>query len=188
MTQISETDKAYAAGFFDGEGCVDIRYRTTHGGKYERFELRITIPQIAVDVLLWMQAKFGGLVDIHGGPKCSRWLMTGREAAQFLATVMPYLNVKRTQAETAIQFAATFPKKRKSNGRAGFERVSPQVREQRLECFLRLREIRKEGNVSPSGNRDPLSSEKAILGLSQQKRAVGNHCGSSPSGEDGSLH
>jgi hypothetical protein len=188
MTAISETDKAYAAGFFDGEGCVDIRYRTTHGGKYERFELRIHIPQIAVGVLEWMKEKFGGSVDAHGGPKCSRWLMTGPEAAGFLETVMPYLNVKRQQAETALQFAATFPERRKSNGRAGFERVPAQIREQRLHCFLRLREIRKEGNVSPSGNRDPLSSERAIRGLSPSNAKVGNHCRPQTRGEDGSVH
>ena len=188
MTKTSETDMAYAAGFFDGEGTIDIRYRQTHRGAYERFELRIQVAQIDVEVLTYLQSLWGGIVDQYGGTKCSRWILVASHAAQFLSDVLPYLRVKRSQAFVAIEFQHTFNEKQVSLGKAGFARVSPEVRDKRLECFLKLRSIRKEANVSPSGNRDPLSSEKAICGLSYKKAEMGDNCSASSGGEDGSVH
>lgn len=171
---MTENEKAaYAAGLFDGEGNVDIRYRTTHGGKYDRFELRISVVQLATNVLDWMVENFGGSYHTRGrrsrGPlRVSAWVLTGPRAHQFLVKVRPYLIVKAAQAEIALELGEMGDTKRHwfGPGKKGFHRMPDSLWNSRRDVMHRLREQRVSEGVRPK-RRNTLPPPRAIQGVPQ---------------------
>lgn len=111
----SETDKAYAAGFFDGEGnvCIAANLRGGAGTKYHVHNMRIGASQREAEPLVWLRDRWGGSIR-----RASRSAVTGRRmyyewacfaigAAAFLRDVLPYLQIKRERADLALKFQAT---------------------------------------------------------------------------------
>lgn len=147
---------AWSAGFFDGEGNVDIRYRTTKGGKYERFECRVTVVQVVRAPLDKMALRWGGSICV---PKSGipRWVVTGAACKRFLDEIAPFLLVKNAQVACAIQFQAlcerNFPHMRKVPGARGFQRESVETREEKLRLMNALRAARDSSGVTPRSNR-----------------------------------
>ena len=131
---------AYAAGFFDGEGTVDIRYRTTHGGRYDRFELRIAISQLATNVLDWLVEHFGGSWHTRNkNTNVSVWVLTGPPAVDFLGLIRPYLIVKAAQADVAFEFGAIGVNCKNtyfSEGKKGFHRLPVELWNARRDVML----------------------------------------------------
>jgi hypothetical protein len=107
----TEADKAYLAGFLDGEGYIGISLLATPHGR-GRHTLTVTITNTAIDTLralaeLW-DARVMGVRQraahySHVGDL--RW--TTDAAARVLREIQPYLRVKREQARIALEFAAT---------------------------------------------------------------------------------
>jgi hypothetical protein len=95
---------AWAAGFFDGEGCV-FGYEDIQRG-YRRFSFGVVVSQVVRDPLEELMRAWGG--TIHVKPAVGRarsqfsWGIRGRAAAHFLSDIAPYLRVKRPAAEAAI--------------------------------------------------------------------------------------
>lgn len=157
--------EAYAAGFFDGEGTVDIRYRKTHGGKYDRFELRCSMSQVNTEVLVWFQTNFGGSVCARKRGAISQWVVVGPMAADFLRRALPFLIVKRDQAVIALEFEETTVGPRTGTIK-GYHRLPHDVWERRLEIMTRLRSKRLDEG-GRARNRNPLPASSAISSLSQ---------------------
>lgn len=154
--------EAYAAGFFDGEGNIDIRYRKTGGGKYQRFELRITVVQIDRRPLELMQDKWGGSIARRKQNTCSQWVASGRQAATFLHDVFDFLIVKREEAEVALAFyafaASIEPKYRTGAEGKGFVPHSQEVIDKKVVYMETIRAIRAEGKVAPRSNRNTVQA------------------------------
>jgi hypothetical protein len=96
---------AWAAGFFDGEGCVSGYEGLYHG--YRRWQFALIVAQVVPGPLDELQRVWGGSISakVPSNPRHSpqwRWLISGREAAEFLEDVLPYLRVKRKAAEAAM--------------------------------------------------------------------------------------
>ena len=98
-----DTFLAYTAGFIDGEGCIDIRHRKTHNGKYERYEVRMAVAQKVEEPLLLMQQKYGGSI---ARPKngVARWVLVGDQLHTLLEQIKDVLIVKKDEAYKAIEF------------------------------------------------------------------------------------
>ncbi len=94
----------YIAGFFDGEGCIDIRYRTTHGGKYQRFELRLTISQVFRLPLDKIAEQWGGSISPRRSGNIHYYVVTGKQANALLTAIRPHLLVKADEADIALSF------------------------------------------------------------------------------------
>ncbi len=95
----------WAAGFFDGEGCISIGRsrkgkRPAHPGYYA---LQLTAYQNDPAPLDIFISLFGGRVLLRreGG---SIWQQSGSQTVETLSKLLPYLIVKRAQAEVAIIF------------------------------------------------------------------------------------
>ena len=96
----------YAAGFFDGEGCVNL----TVSGRERRVVLRLMIVNTDPNILCAFQAQFGGeaVTSRQNGP--SHWKqfrmlkMTGQTAMAFLEDIAPYVRVKAAQVALALEF------------------------------------------------------------------------------------
>lgn len=99
------TDVAYLAGIIDGEGCINMSKQWGHGRWHYGLHLSVTSTS---DVLkVWLSGTFGGLARTVA-PKNSNcteqlhWTMAGNRCQALLRLVLPYLKIKRPQAELAL--------------------------------------------------------------------------------------
>lgn len=108
---IDETDKAWSAGFFDGEGSITIFETKPNANGYTRFGIRMSVTQVNVKPLEKLYKMYGG--SIHGKKyrqrnpkwqKCFYWTAYGNELLKFLIDIEPYLIVKKKQVNIGIIF------------------------------------------------------------------------------------
>lgn len=153
---VSETDKAYAAGLFDGEGSVCISYKMQHTTKstLPTFSVRVALAMIDEPSVVWLVETFGGTYDqtnrSKSGTVIHRWTKHGRNAADFLEMVVPYLKLKRARAESAILLARM---KRRRGATAGSEGVRKMTQEEvdaqrPLAEFIRAENMRSNPKIS----------------------------------------
>lgn len=102
---MKDTDLAYAAGFFDGEGSVAVC------GRNGTPTLQVKVGQVTVEVLEKMQTQFGGSIYTQQSGLL-QWTLWGTEGANFLSAVLPWLVVKRDVAELGIFLGKSNPTKR----------------------------------------------------------------------------
>ena len=96
---------AYIAGFFDGEGCVNITVR----GKIRQVRLRLMIVNTHLELLKILQAQYGG-----GLQKLTRqenwkqaWQLTIHskdDQKRFIEDILPYSILKLPQLYLALEF------------------------------------------------------------------------------------
>ncbi len=93
-----DIDIAYAAGFFDGEGCISI-------SKNGAVDIRIT--NTAKNVLVKFQNLFGGTIG-NRTQKVNKtqyaFCLYGESAIDFINLLKPYLVEKLPQAETILEY------------------------------------------------------------------------------------
>ena len=143
----SETEKAWFAGFLDGEGYIQI---SQYKGWYT---LIVRISNLHLPTLLKIKALWGkGAVKLvpnaptHG--PFWRWHVKANQALEILEDVFPYLVTKRAEAETAIAFQRNHTSRKRSNqytpGRAQENRNTDKILKEALEC---IRKSTKESTL-----------------------------------------
>lgn len=93
-----DTDIAYAAGFFDGEGCISI-------SKNGAVDIRVTTT--AHNVLVKLQSVFGGTITQRiqrVNKKQYAYSFYGENAIEFIKIIKPYLIDKLPQAEAILEY------------------------------------------------------------------------------------
>ena len=121
---------AWAAGFFDGEGCISIgkpinkRLRKDGTGyRHTWYQLQAIVAQRNRRPLEVLVGLFGGnitIVKIHGS-SYFYLRMHGPKAMAMLQRLLPFLVLKQEQAELAIRFQQYYDatrKPRRSDGRS----------------------------------------------------------------------
>ena len=107
---MKRTDLAYIAGIVDGEGYIGI---TADGKKFkhgrQNLRLRVTVTNTNEWLCQYLRFAMGGGVIIlkQTSPKqrtCWQWQISYWRAADFLRLILPYLHLKKPQAELAIKF------------------------------------------------------------------------------------
>lgn len=111
-------DAAWAAGIIDGEGSIFVMKQGRDDREREfNYILRVSVQstdKIMTSELkrMWPEgAEF--TVQLDKRPNNSdtmKWQLSGKRAARFLKEILPYLRVKKQQAETAIKFQETTKK------------------------------------------------------------------------------
>lgn len=103
---------AWAAGFFDGEGCVLVSERLNK----TVYQLFTTVTQQEPTALHLLKQRFGGNVTPdktatsdsytrkRGAILVWRWKATSAEAYAFLQSIQPYVVVKAEQVRAALEF------------------------------------------------------------------------------------
>ena len=116
MADIPETQKAYFAGFFDGEGCVAI-YRKKYVASLSNTDLR---------PLLAAQNIWGGhiaFVSSASRPAAVRdmwrWQIYGQNSAAFLEDIRPFTSVKSDQIDVYLEIIRIIPTRRGQRRRPG---------------------------------------------------------------------
>lgn len=139
--QLSATEAAYLAGFFDGEGCFTIgrASRKEHRAGFSYFAL-MTASGTHLDTMKALLAmcangkiqveKKGRRNPLH--KTCYRIIFGAKQIRHLLPQIQPYLITKRQQAELLMEFLAL---KREAQDRhttgeqwAGYERLRCQIR------------------------------------------------------------
>lgn len=98
-----ERELAYLAGFFDGEGNIDIAHaKRTASHPSEQYSLNVIVSQKDLTMLKAYKI-FGGSI-YHDSQDCYQWHIHGYKASHFLKAILPYLRLKKDQAVKAIEF------------------------------------------------------------------------------------
>lgn len=105
-----KTDLAYTAGIIDGEGSIQIhKYpRKKHKRRYV-LSLLVRVKNTNQWLCNWLKFAFGGSVYLSSTPAGKpiwEWSLETKQAGEFLKLVLPYLRIKRPEAELALQFQA----------------------------------------------------------------------------------
>ena len=92
----------WAAGFFDGEGCVTVS-RRKRGNFIEHF-IAVQVGQNDARPLSALRAKYGGSQCLSKTPSgCYRWRIHGLEAERFLQDIFPHTICKREQIRIVLE-------------------------------------------------------------------------------------
>jgi len=113
---------AYCAGLFDGEGYITIRrwvqQRGKEGTEYRyrsmRYELQLGLNQVRPEAVFTIYQALGGRVwwNQRGDGRYAKysgrwsWDVDSVKGVACLQALLPYLRIKRPEAEVAIAFQA----------------------------------------------------------------------------------
>ncbi len=107
-----DTDWAYAAGVMDSDGCIGIGREARSDRPYPHyFRVNVRVAQTELGALVWFKETFGGNIYRQNQPTeenpkiCYCWQSRKRGLIEpFLSGIIPYLKIKREQAETCLKF------------------------------------------------------------------------------------
>ena len=102
---MKKTDLAYVAGIIDGEGWICIKNTKTSAS------VKVGVGNTNEWLICWLQFSFGGSVCVKKKWIANQkqqwgWDLSTRQASEFLKLILPYLRIKRPQAELALKFQA----------------------------------------------------------------------------------
>lgn len=107
--RLTDIEKAYLAGIFDGEGCVGYYKRIGSRNKYSYVSM-VLITQSDFRLMLWLESKIGfGNVTTRAGKKHFEyhWQVNKKSAVvEFLEAIAPYLILKGEQARVLLNHLA----------------------------------------------------------------------------------
>lgn len=105
-------DLAYMAGIVDGEGCIAIerfRNQPSRNPPSYCYRLKIRIGNTNQGLIEYLRLSLGGSVKTVK-PRTERdkeaweWYTAGEPAVEYIKLLLPYLRIKRPQAELGIKF------------------------------------------------------------------------------------
>ena len=149
-------ERGYAAGLIDGEGCISIKKVSNFNTKRNvEYSLQININMTDIESLDFMFGGFGGrlyknLQSIENRLPVNRWEITREPAKKFLKQILPFLKVKKSQAELAIRFQELRKKEERENGRY---RPIPQFKLDKYEQFYQAMRNMKISNAGVTTKR-----------------------------------
>ncbi|MDE2015919.1 MAG: hypothetical protein KGI72_05350 [Patescibacteria group bacterium] len=139
---------AYAAGLFDGEGYVDIyNAPLSKASKSPSLMLRVVISQKDGVIMNWLKSQFGGNVALQRKGKyyIYRWSIKSQIAYRFLISISPFVKIKKSQVELAIEFEKTKGRYLDTlKGHQGFRTLSKQEITQRMRMKEQLKRLNKQ--------------------------------------------
>lgn len=154
---------AYAAGLFDGEGCVDIyKASLSKASKSPSYMLRVNIVQKDGRIMNWLEEHFDGYVakDFHGGYYIYKWELRSQAAKRFLLIIFPFVKIKKEQVELAILFEETKGKYLESlKGYQGFRRLTEEEIAYRQDLKEKLMKL-KRNYVPYTGRRAATTTKR----------------------------
>ena len=111
---------AYTGGWIDGEGSIYInKAKNKRSGSYQ-YILCVSTSNTDKGIIDWFKKEYKGFTTalgykVRNNPNhrlAYQWFSTTKTAYKFLKLILPYLKVKRRQAELAIKFQERKTKER----------------------------------------------------------------------------
>ena len=158
---MTETDRAYTAGILDGDGSIKIERREKGKGYW----LRVEVTQKDIPIVRWLEETWRG--SYVNGPYENtgfHWYIGGRAAAPFLREILPYLILKKREAEVGIEFQEFKDRFHRMHSRPG-RPYPPEYQTQARVYYHLMRSLknRSEEGPFPSPITDPQLSLRLLL-------------------------
>ena len=154
MPKIKKEDLIWAAGLFDGEGCISLSKRTPqrlNKAVSYNYALILKVAMCHKDTVMRLHRMFG-VGTLHNqrlqAAHLSRawiWFCNRDDAEIVIHKLRPWLFTKARDAELALQFLSLPPMQK--GGRWRSRPVSPELEAKRNRLFLKLRNC-KSRNMS----------------------------------------
>jgi hypothetical protein len=94
MIKVTYIDHAYAAGFLEADGCIQLT--------------GVRVTNRCLDVLNWFEETYGGQIRSKVKPEgCWEWNLHADEAEEFVNLVYPHLKFKAPQADLFKEYRKT---------------------------------------------------------------------------------
>src|SRR5437660_9585635 len=95
------TDRIWASGFFDGEGCVNLTR-----GRDGHVRTQVIVTNTDLQVLEWLRERWGGGIYPHK-PGTFRqaaftWQLFQTDIAPFLEDIRPFMRIKIPQTDNSL--------------------------------------------------------------------------------------
>ena len=111
---VSKEELAYTAGIIDGEGCIKV-YKVDAEvchRPHNRYTLGVQVNMVDTAVVKWLHQTYGGYFYLHkinvknhpNWRDSHRWYLQNHHCTDFLTAVLPYLRIKKVQAQEALKF------------------------------------------------------------------------------------
>jgi len=108
LLNLTESDKAYMAGYFDGEGCIVIAEEKDKNGGIISYRLQLNVGSRDVTSIKWIHEKFGGRIHknkIKGKDHYMfYWVANSLEGGEILSSFEKYLKLKKERAGYVKEF------------------------------------------------------------------------------------
>ena len=118
---LTEAQKAYIAGFIDGEGNLNIRKhpRSFNGKRYYTHSIRTVLTNTDLRPIDFIQGLVGGKRYTRtqhlgvGHQRCYSLALNGAESQKLLKQILPYLIVKKEIADLMLEYPLGWEKQGK---------------------------------------------------------------------------
>ena len=142
MKKISNVTKGYLAGIVDGEGYIFIVFSKST----QNYLCGVYIKNTDKELLDLFAKYFGGNVTFHKRSKPNhkdtyQWVCFGNKAAKLCKQILPYLIIKRKQAELLLKFSKTLKKNLKDN-----YKLSKDTENKRKMLIKKIKTLNKRGD------------------------------------------
>jgi len=133
----------YIAGFFDGEGCIyahttNLRVIITNTNK----KMLEDISEYFGDGKLGENVRIKKRNGEGNRKQCYTLTFWNRRAERVLIELLPYLQIKRPEAELAIEFMGTMRRRGEGNGKFGNTKLSDEILNKRSELCLQIKQLK----------------------------------------------
>ena len=152
IIELTSAELAYIAGLLDGEGCLDLfRRRPDQPHRATTYNPRIQVGMTDQPTIAYLHAVFGGTFTqrtIRNPRHKPQWTWTvvcGR-ALLVLAHLLPYLRIKRRQAEILLAFGSLKWRPGPAKGSRASRPIPLELRVQRDVLYEELAALNKRGN------------------------------------------
>lgn len=146
MNKLTEVEKAYLAGFIDGEGCIRISKGRQDGNQFEfGFKMFVIVTNANLPILEELKALAGvGIIYVYKKlpiagkgiwKPCHRWQVVSKQARELLENIYPYVKLKKEHIKAVLEFPF--------NGK-GHRRTEEDYNNQ-LQAFFKIGELNKRG-------------------------------------------
>lgn len=156
---------AYLAGIIDGEGSIGIYARKSRNSRSKEYFIQVTCIMRERQAIDLLASVFGGLhahrVQGHAGAISFVWRVTSRKAYNCLLCLLPFLKIKRNQAQYAIQFNEQELNKTRAGCFGGERRLSVTELDIRETYKRKMSEMKKEQYIYAQGVREEIAPARA---------------------------
>lgn len=144
------TTAAYMAGILDGEGSLSIgNYSGNRKNGDKHFQVNIAICSTDEVLITWIVETFGGFkgkytpkqMSRNGRKQVYRWQCSSDRLEHICEICLPYLVIKKRQAEILIEMRKTYHDSHNQKGKWQVQRVPEEILKRRQELFEELRAL-----------------------------------------------
>ncbi len=157
----SELDKAYAAAYIDGEGCITLAYSQSRAKSRSAYVPTVLVSSVGLAPLEFLRDRWGGSIRLNHRRERKRkdllvnerpvytWGLASRMAETMLRDIRPYLLLKGAQADLVFEyyrFVGLGWRVAKKGG-PGYLPITPLEAERRDGIYAEIHRLNRRGRI-----------------------------------------